>query len=181
MNFSAIRELFGPSGTCSQLPSFIIWVSDQESLVTPCLFTFPETPEKQHSYECYKRLCDVFYHHSSETQVKEFKPLIEMSSPSTTPCRQKWACSGPGRWVGVAAPQGLILPDASSSWGFCIKSCRIYLKKGQLLPILAKKKKNKKKRYRSVALPCPSKASCTSQCHQDFLNIQQFWKSRHLP
>lgn len=160
MNFSGIAELFGPSGTRCKLPYFIFWISDRESSVTPCLFTFPETPEKQLSNQCYERLCDVFYHHSSETQVKEFKSLREMSFPSTTSCRQKWAYSGPGHspvqpsraeqgaeQVGMRA-QDRILPDASGSWGLCInRSCRIHLKKRPFPPILVSKK------YRSVARP----------------------------
>lgn len=96
-----------------------------------------------------------------ETQVKEFNQLIEMSFPSTTSCRQKWACPGLGQspvqtsraqrgaeQVGMAAADGLILPDASGSWGFFInRSSRIHLKKRPLLPILVSKN------YRSVAWP----------------------------
>lgn len=86
-----------------------------------------------------------------------------MSFPSTTSCRQKWACSGLGQSsvqrsrahrgverAGVAAPDGLILPDASGSWGFCInRSCRIHLKKRPSVPILVSKKVQ-------VCLACPA-------------------------
>lgn len=189
--FRGVREL---SDSLGAIASFLIssfWRPDQWRSATVCLFLFPETPEKQHSAMSVRKDLATYFITTCQTQVKEFKPPIKTSFSSTTSCRQRWACSGRGQSSaqpsrarrgaerdGAAAPRGLALPDANSPSGGILHQQKLQdLVKGEIRAACSCKRK-----VRACSMPFESALQLPAPpTAPEVLNIQQFWKSWHLP
>lgn len=187
--FPGVREFFGLSVHIASFPISSFWRPQQWSLATLCLFVFPETPEKQHSPMSVLKGSVTYFITTGQTQVKEFKPPIKTSFSSTTFCRQRRACSDPRAELSPSQQtqaRGRAGWDGCTRWPdstWCQRSVGILHQK---LQDLVKEKTcaaySCKRKVQICGLPFESVLHLQChQLHQEVLNIQQFWKSWHLP